>query len=191
MRVGKSFAFTMFAYDCINTPSSIDLLDTSQNHIRRISYYKYAIFYLDASQNHKQRINISYLHMLDYSLEVKTNPVILLNEPQSSTGGLFSALLLVRSDRIFKFKIRIMSQNLTYATHLSSCHRCTEITEEIHCWIIGGRGSESAQLESFPLTCYIPGRLPCSTLCRLGSVKYLINVDCQEATGNSTKTNTT
>ena len=124
-------------------------------------------------------------------LKSRTNPVILLNEPQSSKGALFSALLLVRTDRNFKFKIRIMSQNLTYATHLSSCHRCTEITEEIHCWIIGGRGSESAQLESFPLTCYIPGRLPCSTLCRLGSVKYLINVDCQEATGNSTKTNTT
>ena len=123
-------------------------------------------------------------------MEVESPPLIFYNQPQCSTGALFSGQLKVQvtdpAVTFEKFEMRLLATVTTKKPVSHNCPDCTTQTTEIYKWeFLKAPTSLKHGDHSFPFSYLLPGHLPATTRGSLASLDYHLAAVATSSTGEN------
>ena len=123
-------------------------------------------------------------------MEVESPPLIFYNQPQSSTGALFSGQLKVQvtdpTVTFEKFEMRLLATVTTKKPVSHNCPDCTTQTTEIYKWEFLKAPTPLKHGDHyFPFSYLLPGHLPATTHGSLAGLDYHLAAVATSSTGEN------
>jgi len=123
-------------------------------------------------------------------MEVESPPLVFYNQPQSSTGALFSGQLKVQvtdpTVTFEKFEMRLLATVTTKKPVSHNCPDCTTQTTEIYKWeFLKAPTLLRHGDHSFPFSYLLPGHLPATTQGSLAGLDYHLAAVATSSTGEN------
>lgn len=123
-------------------------------------------------------------------MEVESPPLVFYNQPQSSTGALFSGQLKVQvtdpTVTFEKFEMRLLATVTTKKPVSHNCPDCTTQITEIYKWeFLKAPTPLKHGDHSFPFSYLLPGHLPATTHGSLASLDYHLAAVATSSTGEN------
>lgn len=123
-------------------------------------------------------------------MEVESPPLVFYNQPQCSTGALFSGQLKVQvvdpTVTLDKFQMRLLATVTTKKPVSHNCPDCISQTTEIYKWEFLKAPTQLRHGDhSFPFSYLLPGHLPATTHGSLASLEYHLAAVATTSTGEN------
>jgi hypothetical protein len=123
-------------------------------------------------------------------MEVESPPLVFYNQPQSSTGALFSGQLKVQvidpTVTFEKFEMRLLATVTTKKPVSHNCPDCTSQTTEIYKWeFLKAPTTLKHGDHSFPFSYLLPGHLPATSHGSLACLDYHLAAVATTSTGEN------
>jgi hypothetical protein len=123
------------------------------------------------------------------NMSVESPPIVFYNNPQRSTGAIFSGQLIFNVHEphvtVDKFEMRLLAIVTTKKPVSANCSDCSSQTTEIHKWeFLTHPASLRHGPHSFPFSHLLPGHLPATTHGSLATLDYYLSAVATTSNGD-------